>query len=148
VSDVFSRAKRSAVMSRIRAKNTKPELAVRRALFALGFRYRLHVASLPGRPDIVMRSAMTVVEVKGCFWHGHRCLGGRRPRQNASYWGPKISGNIARDHRNERRLRRAGWRVVTIWECEVRRMSSAQLTRRMAKAMRELRPGRQSRSQR
>ncbi len=131
VSDVFTPDKRSEVMSRIRATNTKPEIAVRRALHALGYRFRLHVAGLPGKPDIVMRRHMTVVQVNGCFWHGHRCLKGRRPRQNATYWGSKIAGNIERDRRNERQLRAAGWKVRTLWECDVRRWDHEQLRRRL-----------------
>ncbi len=125
--DVFSAAKRSEVMARIRAKNTKPELAVRRALHALGYRFRLHDHSLPGRPDIVMRKHATIVQVQGCFWHGHRCLKGRMPADNRAYWAPKLAGNKARDRRNARRLRALGWRVVTIWECDVRRWTPEQL---------------------
>jgi DNA mismatch endonuclease (patch repair protein) len=135
MSDVFTASKRSEVMANIRAKNTKPELAVRRALHAIGYRFRLHIRDLPGHPDIVIRKLKTVVQVKGCFWHGHSCLKGRRPRQNAGYWGPKIAGNILRDRRNERRLRRAGWRVRTVWECRVRRMSEAQLKQNLRRLL-------------
>jgi DNA mismatch endonuclease (patch repair protein) len=135
VADVFTPAKRSAVMAAIRAKNTKPELAVRRALHAMGLRFRLHVPDLPGRPDIAIVKRKTIIQVKGCFWHGHRCLKGRVPEGNRPYWREKIAGNKARDKRNERRLRRLGWRVRTIWECRVRRSSLDQLAGQLASAL-------------
>jgi DNA mismatch endonuclease, patch repair protein len=128
VADVFTRAKRSAVMAAIRSKDTKPELVVRRALHRMGVRYRLHVASLPGHPDIVVPRAKLIVQIKGCFWHGHRCLKGRVPQGNRRYWLAKIEGNKSRDKRNERRLRAKGWRVRTVWECRVRRSELAELT--------------------
>jgi len=118
-------------MAAIRAKNTKPEIAVRRALHAMGFRFRLHHPGLPGRPDIVMRRLRSIVQVKGCFWHGHRCLKGRVPGVNRPYWMAKIAGNRARDARNERRLRSMGWRVRTVWECTVRRSTDDELLARL-----------------
>ncbi len=127
MADVFSREKRSQVMAAIRSADTRPELAVRRALHAMGVRFRLHVAGLPGRPDIVMRKRKLVIQVKGCFWHGHRCLKGRIPGVNRPYWLAKIAGNKARDKRNERRLRSMGWSVRTVWECRVRQSSAAEL---------------------
>ncbi len=108
--------KRSALMSKIRAKNTHPEMTVRRALHGLGYRFRLHVRKLPG-----CRHG-TIIQVKGCFWHGHRCLKGRLPRSNRFYWVPKLRRNKARDLTNERKLRRMGWRVRTIWECKLKKM--------------------------
>jgi DNA mismatch endonuclease (patch repair protein) len=129
--DVFSPEKRSQVMAAIRAKNTRPELAVRQALYALGIRYRLHVGTLPGRPDIVIRRLRLAIEVKGCFWHGHRCLRGRVPGTNRPYWSEKIAGNRQRDKRNERALRRTGWRVVTLWECSIRRWPASTLSSRL-----------------
>ena len=131
--DVFSRKKRSEVMARIRAKNTKPELAVRGVLHSLGFRFRLHVGGLPGRPDIVMPKRRTVIQVKGCFWHGHACLKGRVPEGNRSYWLQKIRGNRLRDQRNARRLRRMGWLVATLWECDIRRWKREQLEAKLRK---------------
>jgi len=128
VPDVFTPEKRSKVMALIRAKNTKPELAVRSALHRLGYRFRLHDPRLPGRPDIVLRRHRLIIEVKGCFWHGHRCLGGRVPVGNRAYWSQKINGNKIRERRNARRLRAMGWKVKAIWECEVRRQSREQLT--------------------
>ncbi|MDP3937258.1 MAG: very short patch repair endonuclease [Deltaproteobacteria bacterium] len=127
MTDVFSPEKRSAVMSRIRSKDTKPELIVRRTLHRMGYRYRLHHPGLPGRPDIVLTRHRLIIQVKGCFWHGHRCLKGRTPKQNSGYWIPKIQGNIARDRRNERRLRGAGWHVCTVWECAIRTHQSRAL---------------------
>lgn len=131
MSDVFSRKKRSQVMAAIRAKNTKPEMIVRRILHAMGYRFRLHVCSLPGRPDIVIPSIRTIVQVKGCFWHGHHCLKGRIPVANRGYWKLKIRGNRLRDERNERRLRLLGWHVRTIWECAIRRSTAPDLLERM-----------------
>lgn len=127
VADVFTREKRSEVMAGIRSKDTKPEIAVRRALHAMGLRFRLHVPRLPGRPDIVIKKRMAIVQVKGCFWHGHRCLKGRVPGVNRRYWLVKITGNRARDKRNEKRLRVMGWSVKTIWECRVRRTDPEEL---------------------
>lgn len=137
--DVFTREKRSQVMSRIRAKDTKPELAVRRALYLLGFRFRLHAARLPGRPDIVIKKHRMIFQVKGCFWHGHRCLKGRVPGVNRAYWLEKIQGNKARDRRNDRRLRALGWRVRTVWECRVRRWSPEMLAAYLRRAMKRVR---------
>jgi DNA mismatch endonuclease (patch repair protein) len=116
--DVFSPAKRSDVMSRIRSSDTKPEVALRRGLHRLGYRFRLHDRLLPGRPDIVLPKYRTVVQVRGCFWHGHTCHDGHLPKSRHDYWIPKLAGNARRDHRNDRALRRLGWKVVVVWECE------------------------------
>lgn len=144
MADVFTRAKRSEVMAAIRAKDTKPEIAVRRALHAMGCRFRLHAADLPGRPDIVLKKLGLIVQVKGCFWHGHRCLKGRVPGLHRRYWLEKIEGNKERDARNERKLRAMGWSVRTIWECRVRRSSPEELHASLAKVLcqAELRAGR------
>jgi len=127
VADVFTAEKRSEVMAAIRSKDTRPEIAVRQALHGIGLRFRLHAPGLPGRPDIVMKRFMAIVQVKGCFWHGHRCLKGRVPGVNRPYWRAKITGNRSRDRRNERRLRAMGWTVKTVWECRVRRSSPEEL---------------------
>jgi DNA mismatch endonuclease (patch repair protein) len=119
--DVFSRSKRSEVMSRIRGKDTKPELILRRALFAAGFRYRLHAKTVPGKPDLVFPKYRAVVFVNGCFWHGHKCALFRWPRGNALFWRAKIEANVIRDRFVRRQLRTSGWRVSTVWECEFRR---------------------------
>jgi DNA mismatch endonuclease, patch repair protein len=123
---------RSALMSKIRAKNTKPEMTVRRALHGLGYRFRLHVRQLPGCPDIVMRRHSTVIQVKGCFWHGHNCLKGRLPKSNRFYWLPKLRLNKVRDSKNEHRLRRMGWRVKTVWECKLKNMKKDELRAKLS----------------
>jgi DNA mismatch endonuclease, patch repair protein len=135
MTDVFTRRKRSEVMAAIRAKNTKPEVVVRRLLHMMGYRFRIHLASLPGKPDIVIPKIRTIVQVKGCFWHGHRCLKGRQPGANRSYWIPKIAGNVQRDRKNDRKLRALGWQVTTVWECEVRKSTATELHRKLAVLM-------------
>jgi len=112
-------AARSANMAKIRSKDTKPEMLVRRALHRLGFRFRLHVKDLPGNPDLVLPKHRTIIEVKGCFWHGHNCTDGRTPKSNKAYWLPKLARNKARDRSNARKLRRLGWSVHGLWECRI-----------------------------
>lgn len=108
------------MMSRIRGKNTRPEMAVRRYLHGQGFRYRLHVRDLPGKPDIVLPRFKSVVFVNGCFWHRHDgCPKAYTPKSNVEFWETKFAGNVARDRRNQRSLEQAGWRVFIIWECEI-----------------------------
>lgn len=121
MADFLSKAKRSEVMSRIRGNDTQPELRVRRYLHAAGCRYRLHVSSLPGKPDLVFVRRRVCVFVHGCFWHGcPKCADGRRkPLSNRAYWLPKIRGNKQRDRRHMRSLKKAGWKVLVIWECEI-----------------------------
>lgn len=112
---------RSEVMSRVRGKDTKPEMRVRRALHAAGLRYRLQARELPGRPDIVFRPALLAIFVHGCFWHRHPgCEHARTPKSRLDFWEPKLAGNVERDRRHEDQLRAAGWLVMTIWECETR----------------------------
>lgn len=106
-------------MSRIRGRDTQPELPVRSHLRRAGLRFRLGWAKLPGRPDLVLPKYATVVFVEGCFWHGHRCQKGRIPGTNSTFWASKIATNRARDQRNQRALRRAGWRVLRVWECQL-----------------------------
>ena len=109
-------------MSHIRSKNTKPEQLVRQALWHQGFRYRLHVKDLPGKPDIVLPKYKTVVFINGCFWHGHEgCKDFVIPKSNTAFWLDKIGKNKARDARDEAALNVAGWKVVTIWECELKK---------------------------
>jgi DNA mismatch endonuclease, patch repair protein len=128
---------RSALMSKIRAKDTQPEMLVRRLLHRLGYRFRLHVRELPGCPDIVMHRHTTIIQVKGCFWHGHNCLKGRLPRSNRFYWLPKLKLNKSRDVKNERKLRRLGWRVRTLWECHLKSMRPEELGLKLMKILRE-----------
>lgn len=120
MADVFSPEVRSRVMAQVRSQGTRPELAVRRELHALGYRFRLHRRDLPGRPDVVLPKYRLVIFVNGCFWHGHRCRDGQLPTSNAEYWESKIGRNRARDRRATRELNRLGWRVQTIWTCRLR----------------------------
>lgn len=108
-------------MSRIRGKDTEPEKCVRQMIYGMGVRYRLHVANLPGRPDIVLRRSRKVIFVHGCFWHMHRCrFGNVKPVTNADFWMKKRERNRRRDAAVRRVLRDEGWRVLTVWECEMR----------------------------
>lgn len=108
-------------MSRIQAKNTRPEMVVRRLVHALGYRYRLHSASLPGKPDLVFASRKKVIFVHGCFWHMHQCKYGRVvPKSNATFWQKKRSGTVVRDAKVIACLEKSGWAVLVVWECEVR----------------------------
>ena len=121
MTDVFTPEKRSAVMRRVKGRDTGPELTVRRILRMAGIGYRLGGVGLPGRPDLVMKRRRTVVFVHGCFWHGHDCpRGARAPKANAAYWAAKIDRNRARDAAAQTALEADGWRVVTVWECGMR----------------------------
>lgn len=115
-------------MSRIRGKDTKPELWVRRFLHGQGFRFRLHRSNLPGRPDLVLPKYQTVVFVQGCFWHAHRCQNGRIPATRSAYWQAKFEGNQRRDAKNARKLRAAGWHVYHVWECELAKPATRERT--------------------
>ena len=107
-------------MARVKATNTRPEIAVRRLVHRLGYRFRLHRRDLPGTPDLVLPRHRAVVFVHGCFWHQHGCRRGqRRPSSNQAYWGPKLTRNVERDATAKSALARMGWRVLTIWECEI-----------------------------
>jgi len=128
-------AARSANMSHIRSKDTKPEMLVRQALHWLGFRFRLHVRDLPGHPDIVLPKHQTIIQVKGCFWHGHTCGDGRLPKSNRSYWVPKLLKNQERDKSNEQKLRRLGWSVRTLWECRICALSQENLNEVLIKML-------------
>jgi DNA mismatch endonuclease (patch repair protein) len=122
MADVVDKATRSRMMSGIRGGNTRPELVVRRALHAAGFRYRLHAADLPGRPDIVLPRHRAVILVHGCFWHRHAgCRFATTPTTRTDFWTSKFESNVERDIRTRQALRVAGWRIATLWECGVRR---------------------------
>ena len=122
MADRLTPAQRSANMARIRGKDTKPEIQVRRMLHALGYRFRLHRRDLPGRPDIVLPGRRAAVLVHGCFWHGHPgCRDCVIPATRTEWWTAKIDGNRRRDARNIRRLRGLGWSVTVVWECSLRR---------------------------
>lgn len=121
MTDVFTPEKRSAVMRRVKGRDTAPELKVRRMLRAAGIGYRLGGCGLPGRPDVVMKGRRVALFVHGCFWHGHDCpRGARKPQANADYWNTKIARNRVRDAQVAAALSAAGWRVVTVWECRLR----------------------------
>lgn len=119
MSDIFSFQKRSDIMSKIGGKNTKPEILVRKFLFSKGFRYRINVKTLPGKPDIVLPKYKTVIFVNGCFWHGHNCKKGKLPSSNIDFWKEKISNNKSRDDKNSDLLIKLGWKVIIIWQCEI-----------------------------
>jgi DNA mismatch endonuclease (patch repair protein) len=124
--DKLSIDERSRLMARVRSKDSAPEMTVRKMVHHMGFRYRLHQRSLPGCPDLVFRSRKKVIFVHGCFWHGHGCRAGRnRPASKRNYWENKLNRNAARDRSNAARLRRAGWKVLSIWECQVRKENLA-----------------------
>lgn len=118
--DVHSPETRSYNMSRIRGRDTKPEMLIRRGLHARGFRFRLHARDLPGRPDLVFPRRRAVILIHGCFWHGHDCPMFRLPASRADFWQTKIEATRARDARAADALAEAGWRQLTIWECAVR----------------------------
>ncbi|MFN7924015.1 MAG: very short patch repair endonuclease [Bryobacteraceae bacterium] len=130
--DRLTPARRAQLMSRIKSKDTSPEMAVRRIVFRFGFRYRLHDHSLPGRPDMVFRSAKKIIFIHGCFWHSHGCLISHIPKSRKTYWGPKLARTKSRDRVHQRTLARMGWQCLTVWECEVRRDLPA-LTERVLK---------------
>lgn len=120
MTDVHTPERRSKNMQAVRSKNTSPELLIRKLLFARGFRFRLHVGSLPGAPDIVLPKYRTVIFVHGCFWHGHDCYLFKLPQTRTDFWQAKIKANSERDLRNAETLRLAGWRVLSVWECALK----------------------------
>lgn len=119
--DPLTPAERSQRMSRIRNADTKPEMVVRRLIHGMGYRYRLHARDLPGNPDLVFRSRDKLIFVHGCFWHQHGCRQYRQPRTKRAFWEPKLAKNKARDTKVRRELQKLGWRVMVIWECQVKR---------------------------
>jgi DNA mismatch endonuclease (patch repair protein) len=130
--DVHNTATRSFNMSRIKAKDTKPELLVRRFLFAQGFRYRLHVKTLPGKPDIVLPKYKTVIFIHGCFFHGHEgCRYFKVPATRTEWWLDKIEGNKRRDFEAEQKLTELGWKVITVWECELKNRTIEETLKRL-----------------
>ena len=129
MTDTMTRQQRHDCMAAIKGKDTKPEMLVRKYLFSRGLRFRLHDRRLPGSPDIVLPKYKAVVMVDGCFWHGHEgCRFYRLPRSNVEYWETKITRNKNRDIVNEDKLKQMGWRVIRVWECEIRKVSDRQET--------------------
>lgn len=120
-------------MSRVRSKNTRPELVVRSILHRMGYRFRLHANDLPGSPDILLPRHRKAILVNGCFWHGHNCPRGKRPESRRAFWDSKLDETAQRDHSNQFQLRNLGWQVLTIWECELRH--SAELREKIQQFM-------------
>ncbi len=115
--DRITKEQRSVIMSRIRARDTGPEMLVRKRLFALGWRYRICDRRYRGKPDIVIPKARTVIDVRGCFWHRHGCSDSTMPKTNVKFWMEKWSKNVKRDHANEKTWREEGWNVIVVWQC-------------------------------
>ena len=131
--DVVDKRTRSRMMAGIRAKNTKPEVALRSALHRLGFRFRIHDRALPGRPDIVLPRYRAAVQVHGCFWHRHdECHFATTPSSNREFWQTKFESNVQRDRAAELRLQESGWRTGVIWECAIKERGAAQVARELA----------------
>lgn len=121
MADIVSRSKRTEMMSSVKQRHTKPEITVRIILHRHGFRFRLHNKKLPGTPDIVLPKYKSVIFVHGCFWHQHEgCRKARRPTSNVEFWNEKLDKNIERDSRKEAELKNSGWKVLTIWDCELK----------------------------
>ncbi|CUW93639.1 very short patch repair endonuclease [Agrobacterium genomosp. 2] len=120
MADVVSREKRSQMMAGIKGKNTRPEIAIRKALFALGYRYRIHDTRLPGKPDVVFPGRKAALFVEGCFWHQHDCHLFKMPSSRQDFWQSKIEGNRRRDVRVRDELQAQGWRYLTVWECALK----------------------------
>jgi DNA mismatch endonuclease, patch repair protein len=136
VTDTLPPDRRSANMSRIRSRDTSPEMIVRRLVHGMGYRYRLHVARLPGKPDIVLPRLRRIIDVRGCFWHQHPgCIDSHVPKSRLEYWAPKLERNQRRDEENRAKLRELGWRVLVIWECEAK--AASKLAERLAQFLRE-----------
>lgn len=130
--DNLTPERRSENMSRIRCRDTSPEMVVRRLIHGMGYRYRLHAAKLPGKPDIVLPRLKRIIEVRGCFWHQHPgCIDSHIPKSRTEYWGPKLERNQRRDEQNWSRLRKLGWRMCVVWECEAK--AAAKLCKRLAR---------------
>ena len=138
MADTHSKETRSYNMSHIRSTNSKPEELVRKYLFSKGFRYRKNVRTLPGCPDIVLKKYKTVIFVNGCFWHKHDCPRFVWPSSNEEYWRPKILKNVERDRENSEKLTSMGWKVITVWECELKKK---EFDHTMGKLIEEIKQG-------
>lgn len=120
MADIFSKAKRSEVMSKVTAKDTRPEVKIRKHLFSKGFRYRKNDKRFPGKPDIVLPKYKTVIFVHGCFWHHHTCRAARLPKTNNEFWKDKMQTNVKRDKENQSDLKKLGWKVIVVWQCQIK----------------------------
>jgi len=133
LADIVDAKTRSRMMAGIRGKNTSPEVRLRKALHGEGFRFRLHLAKLPGRPDFVLPKFLAAIFVHGCFWHRHEgCSNASVPKSNAEFWEEKFARNVERDTANVARLKTAGWRVAIIWECAIRKRGEAEVAAELA----------------
>ena len=137
MADTKTPAERSENMSRIRSTNTKPEEIVRKYLFSHGFRYRKNDKRYPGKPDIVLPKYHTIIFVNGCFWHMHGCSRSRLPRSNQEYWKPKIERNIQRDAEHQQKLEADGWKVIVVWECELKKRTAEERLSRLCDEIRK-----------
>lgn len=132
---------RSRTMRSVRSQDTVPEMATRRIVHGLGYRYRLHRKDLPGKPDLAFLGCRKVIFVHGCFWHGHSCArGSREPKSNVAYWRKKIAGNTARDNETQRKLRASGWKILILWECQIK--NGKEVSRRVRQFLGERQPAR------
>lgn len=122
--DIYSKWKRSEIMSQISGTETKPEILVRKYLFSKGFRFRKNDKRLPGRPDIVLPKYKTIIFIHGCFWHGHHCKAAKLPETNKEFWENKINSNIERDKNNQLLLEKLNWKIIIVWQCELKNKKS------------------------
>lgn len=129
--DIFAPEKRHEIMQNVKTKNTAPEIKLRSLLHKNGFRFRVNRKDLPGKPDIVLPKYRAVIFVHGCFWHGHDCPCGQRPQTNADFWNQKIDRNVIRDKSDVSLLESLGWRVLIVWECEIKKKNEAVLLSRV-----------------
>lgn len=133
--DPLSKEERGERMSRVRASDTKPERIVRRILWRLGYRYRLQPRGIPGKPDIVFKGRRKAIFVHGCFWHQHGCSQYRMPKTRLKFWRPKLESNVRRDKENLARLRKEGWKLLVLWECELKVANLGVVTRKLKRFM-------------
>ncbi|MFH1799118.1 MAG: very short patch repair endonuclease [Candidatus Omnitrophota bacterium] len=137
MADIFSPSKRTEIMKKIRTKDTGCELTVRKMIYAMGYRYRLHKKSLPGNPDIVFNRRKKVIFVNGCLWHGcKKCSRSKLPESNEKFWKDKIQGNFVRDKRNYKELKKLGWNYFCVWQCEIKKKNEDKLKSRIDKYLR------------
>ena len=121
MADIYTKSKRTEIMASISGRETKPEISVRSFLFRQGFRFRKNVKSLPGKPDIVLTKLQSIIFVHGCFWHGHKnCKKATLPTSNVRFWREKIQSNVNRDKKTKTALKQLGWRIITVWECQLK----------------------------
>jgi len=124
--DTLAPNQRSKLMSRIKGKNTSPELIVRRLVYSMGYRYRLHAKDLPGKPDLVFRPQKKVIFVHGCFWHQHKgCKYSHIPKSNLAYWKPKLQRTLNRDKAHNKKLKKEGWDILVLWDCEIKNLKNS-----------------------